>query len=405
MIREINRRNQRPLALSCWWAITVLRAFTFRLVVNRTQRTTLERILIDNCETYNAALQERRDAWQLARKPISYRDQQDELTLLRADGSYDWLGCDIMRDPLRRVDRAFKAFFRRVKAGRKPGYPRFRSRHRYDSFSWSLPKMRDGRLRIPKVGDIRARGGRDVSGTPKICTVKREGKRWMATIVADIGEAPAKITVSKAIGIDLGVNALVTLSDGNKIDNPRWVRKHQRRIAEASRKLARKRKRSKNRLRAVEILRRAHQRARDARTNHLHHVSKWLIVNYDLIAYEDLTIQNMARSARGTVEEPGRNVRQKAGLNRSILDAAWSILIWQLTYKAESAGRWVVPVNPRGTSQRCSQCGESVAKALSERRHVCGCGADLDRDHNAALNILALGRSAAGASLQNVSRT
>ena len=142
-----------------------------------------------------------------------------------------------------------------------------------------------------------------------------------------------------------------------------------------------KQKRSNNRARARLALRRAHQRAANARLNYIHHVSKWLVANYDLIAFEDLKIRNMARNPR---------------LSKSIMDAAWGLLIWCITFKAEGAGRWAVPVNPKGTSQMCSQCGEVVKKKLSERRHRCICGADLDRDHNAALNVLMLGKSVAG---------
>lgn len=372
----------------------MIRAFTFRLLPNATQRAALERILTDNCETYNAALQQRRDAWRIARQSITYRVQQDELTALRADGSYDWLACDIMRDPLRRVDRAFKAFFRRVKAGQKAGYPRFRSRDRYDSFTFTASKIREKSLRIPNVGDIRMRGGRPISGRPKTCTVRREGARWVLQISCDIGEAPEKQPVSRAVGIDVGVKSLVSLSDGTQIDNPRWTRQHENRIAACARRLSTKQRRSRRRARAREVLRKAHAKAANARSNFLHHVSKFLVQNYDLIAHEDLRITNMACSASGTFESPGKNVAQKSGLNRSIMDAAWGILLRQLAYKAEEAGRYLIAVSPRNTSQICSRCGQLVPKTLGERRHVCVCGADLDRDVNAAKNVLRLGEAA-----------
>lgn len=361
----------------------MLRTFQFRLLPNAGQATLLRRILADNCETYNAALQERREAWKLQRKSISYREQQSELTELRKDPAFQWIACDIQRDPLRRLDRAFKAFFRRCRACDKPGFPRFRSSHRYDSFTLggNRPVVRERSIRIPNVGDIRMRGGRPIEGMVKTATIKRDGKRWMASVVCDLGPAPEKCAVLRPVGIDVGLTSLATLSDGTIIENQRWTRKHERRIAEANRVLARKQRRSKNRLMAREVLRRAQQRAADARKNYLHHASKWLVANYDLIAHEDLKIANMAKGSFG----------------KSILDAAWGLLIWQLTYKAEKAGRWVVPVNPRGTSQTCSGCGERVSKELSQRTHDCPhCGLVLGRDHNAGLNILALGMSAAG---------
>lgn len=359
----------------------MLRTFQFRLLPNVAQTKALERILLDNCETYNACLQERREAWKIQRKPITYRDQQKELTELRQDPAFQWMACDIQRDPLRRVDRAFKAFFRRCKSGEKPaGFPRWRSRYRYDSFAFSLPVCRERSIKIPNVGDIRARGGRPIDGKAKLCTLKRDGKRWTASVVCDIGEAPPRCVVSRATGIDVGLTTLATLSDGIEIENPRWTRRHAIKISAANQRLARKKRGSKNRLKAKEALRRAHQRAANARLNYVHHVSKWLVANYDLIAHEDLKIRNMVRS----------------NLAKSIMDAAWGLLIWCITYKAEYAGKWVVPVNPNGTSQKCSGCGATVKKKLSERVHSCpSCGLVLGRDHNAGRNILALGMSAA----------
>jgi len=248
----------------------MLRAFQFRLRPNATQRAMLERILADNRETYNAALQERRDAWKLARKSISYRDQQEELTELRQDPAFAWIACDIQRDPLRRVDRAMKAFFRRCKAGQKTvGFPRWRSRHRYHSFGFSLPVCRERSIKIPNVGDIRARGGRSIQGRAKLCTVKRDGKRWIASVVCDIGDAPEKRPVSRAVGIDVGLTTLATLSDGTEIQNQRWTKRHEDRIASKNRELATKKRGSRNRLKAREALRRAHQSAANARLNYI----------------------------------------------------------------------------------------------------------------------------------------
>ena len=364
----------------------MLRTFQFRLKPNAAQAAMLTRILTDNTETYNACLEERIGAWKLQRKSISYRDQQNELTQLRKDPAFRWVAADIMRDPLRRVDRAFKAFFRRCKSAEKPGFPRWRSRHRYDSFTFNQPTCRERSIKIPNLGDIRARGGRPIEGRAKLCTVKRYGKRWTASVVCDIGEAPEKVAVSSAVGIDVGLTNFVTLSDGRSIDNPRWTRKHEARVAAANRTLARKQRRSKNRIRAREVLRRAHQRAADARNNFCHHVSKWLVANYDLIAFEKLNIKGMVQ---------GR-------LANSILDAAWGQLLYCVSYKAEGAGRYAIAVNPRGTSIRCSGCGERVEKTLADRQHNCACGVSLDRDHNAALNVLSLGISDAGVSLQNL---
>lgn len=368
----------------------VLRTFQFRLRPNATQRVMLEYILEDNCETYNAALRERRDAWRMEKKSVGRYDQQKQLTELRKDPRFAVIAADIQRDALRRIELAFSGFFRRCKSGEKPGFPRFRSPDRYTSFSFgecNRTAIRERSIKVPNLGYIRARGGRPIGGTPKVCRIKRHGKRWTASVVCDIGPAPEKVAVSHAVGIDVGLTSLVTLSDGTTIENPRWTRKHERKIVEANRALSRKQERSKNRIRAREALRRAHQRAADARANYLHHVSKWLVQNYDLIAFEKLQIENLAHGNRA----------------KSILDAAWGILLFQVAYKAESAGKWAVPVNPRGTSIRCSGCGADVRKTLQDRQHICACGVSLNRDHNAALNIKGLGLSLAGATPESIS--
>ncbi len=348
----------------------------------------LERILSTNCDLYNAALQERRDAWRMCGKRINIFHQQLQLSELHRENiDVAALAIDIARDPLRRVDLAFEAFFRRAKSGDAPGYPRFKAKVRYDSFSFGegRPTVKANYIRIPRVGLIYFKASRKITGTPKMVTVKRAGKKWAIRLTCDIGEAPEKHAVSSAVGIDVGLTNFVTLSDGSSIDNPRWTKQHEERITKASRSLARKKRGSKNRAKARETLRRAHQRVADARRNFTHHVSKALVAKYDLIAFEDLQIRNMVRGH----------------FAKSINDAAWGELIFQLKYKAESAGKWAIPVNPRGTSQRCSGCQEVVPKTLGERWHSCSnCGASLDRDHNAAINILRLGESLVGCSAE-----
>jgi putative transposase len=359
----------------------MLRTFELRLKPTASQRSALANILADSCETYNAALQERRDAWKLHRKSVGYYEQQKQLTELRKDPQYSSIAVDIQREPLRRVDRAFKAFFRRCKSGDKPGYPRFKPRDSYDSFAWHDPKLKPEGLQVPNLGCIRFKYSRMLEGKLKTSTVVRTGGKWAARITCDIGPAPEKKTVSSAIGIDVGLTALAALSDGSEIENPRWTKRHEDKIVAANQTLARKKRGSKNRIRAKEALRRVYQRAANCRKNYLHNVSKWIVSQYDLIAYESLKIGNMTKS----------------NLAKSIMDAAWGILLFQIRYKAESAGAYAIAVNPWGTSQNCSGCGVRVPKELSDRRHDCPkCGLSLGRDHNAGRNILALGMSAAG---------
>lgn len=361
--------------------MSMMRSYELRIKPSKAQATAFDGILRDSQETYNAALQERIEAWRLCHKSIGLYDQCAELTALRQDPVFAVIAADIQREPLRRIDRAMKAFFRRVKAGEKPGFPRFRSLDRYDSFAWGQPSIYADYLIVPNLGYVKFKAHREMAGKPKRVVIKRRGPKWVAHVVCDIGAAPARIAVSSAVGIDVGLTTLATLSNGTAIENPRWARKRQARIAAVNRSLAGKQRRSKNRVRAKEVLRRAHQRVADARKNYIHHVSKKLVEDYDLIAYEDLRISNMARSVLG----------------KSIMDAAWGLLIRYIAYKAEYAGKWFIPVNPRGTSQRCSGCGVTVPKDLSERLHTCTeCGLILGRDYNAARNILSLGKSAVG---------
>ena len=358
----------------------MIRSYTIRLRPTKRQLVDLDRILAVSCDIYNAALGERISAWDTCRKSIGYYDQTKELTELRKlDTDVAWLCSDIAREPLRRVNLAFAAFFRRRKAGRTPGFPRWKPISRYNSFGTSRVCISGDRLLLPKMG-LRFLTHREIRGKVRTCTVIRVGKKWKATLSCDIGPAPERKIVSSAVGIDLGLETFVYCSDGSRIDNPRWASAEADRIAQRHRYLTQKKRGSRNREKAKAALGRAYARVRNCRNNFIHHASRRLVDQYDLIAYEKLGTANMAR---------GR-------LAKSILDAAWSQLIGQIIYKAEYAGRWAVPVNPRGTSQRCSSCGAIKKKLLSERIHDCPCGARMNRDLNAAINVLALGRRDVG---------
>jgi putative transposase len=235
-------------------------------------------------------------------------------------------------------------------------------------------------LLIFKLGGFRFQTHRQIRGVAKHLTVVRTGKKWRASVVCDTGPEPEKKPVRSAVGVDMGVHAFATLSDGTQIDNPRWLKRAEEKIASCHRALARKMRGSKNRMRAKGALGRAYLRVSKQRRNFTHHISKWLVSHYDLIAFEKLDIARMVRG----------------DLAKSILDAAWGQLLRQVAYKAAEAGAWAVPVAPKNTTQACSCCGQIVPKKLSHRWHRCDCGLSIHRDLNAARNILALGRSAAG---------
>jgi putative transposase len=336
-----------------------------RLKTTKRQDGVLSGLLEHLCVLYNSALDNRKRSWEQNQTSISRFDQHKALTAFR-QCSYEV--------------EAFKAFFRRCKSGEKPGYPRFKSKTQYTSFDVGSQdfRMEGDTVVIRKLGGFCFKTRFEIKGTPKTLQVQRRGHHWSTNLVCDIGEAPAKVPVSSAVGIDLGLTTLATLSDGSEVANPRWTRREEDRLAEANRNLARKTRGSKNRVKSKERLRRVHQRIAGLRATYTTAVAKGLFQKYDLIAHESLAIRNMVWS----------------NLAKSIMDAAWGKLIWRLKCEAEKAGKWLTPVNPRNTTKMCSGCGELVPKTLVQRTHSCpACGLVLGRDHNAALNILRLGES------------
>lgn len=358
----------------------MFRAYTMRLKVTKRQDILLTDTLEHLCVLYNSALEHRKLSWEQEQKSVQYNDQQAALVEFRRRSPEVKMYPSVMqRDPLRRVDLAFKDFFRRLKSGEKPGYPRFKSKTQYHSFTVAEAFRFEGNVvYLPKWGGFRFKTKHKMKGTPKVLRINRVGRHWILKASCDIGPAPEKLVVRNAVGVDLGLTTLATLSDGTQIVNPRWTKQEENRLAEANRDLSRRTKGSNNRKKSKERLRRIHQRIAGLRRSYLHDVSRILVDKYDLIAHENLKISEMAKSRFG----------------KSIMDAAWGELLFQIKYKAESAGKWFVPVEPRGTTQTCSGCGELVPKRIWNRTHNCPkCGLSLGRDHNAALNILRLGES------------
>ncbi len=358
------------------------RAYRYPLHPTTAQAATLARWLGTACDLYNAAVQERRDAWRVARKSVSYLDQQNQLPGLRAaEPAIADLPADFGKFTLRRVDLAFAAFFRRSKAGGAPGYPRFRPRRRYDSMAfrpWSQPA--GNRVRVPLLGLVRFHRYRPIDGTVKHVAVGRErGGRWFVSFVCELGDAPPKAPVRSAAGIDLGLTSFATLSDGTDVANPRWFRAGQAQLRRRQQTLARRQRGSASRERARIQVARAHAHVANQRKDFGRKLACSLFQRFDLIAHEDLEIRRMVGGS----------------FAKSIGDAGWGLFLRALHDKAEKAGRHAIAVDPRGTTQRCSGCGATVKKTIAERTHACSdCGLTLGRDHNAAVNVLALGRSA-----------
>ncbi len=378
-------------------------AYTFRLYPARKQQGRLQWTLDRARELYNAALQERKDAYHMAGKSITYYDQANQLPEIKQDREeYQDIHSQVLQDVLRRVDKAFKAFFRRVKRGETPGSPRFQGYNRYNSFTYpqaGFSLTHDSRVCLSKIGSVNVKLHRPVKGNIKTCTIKREGEHWYAVFVCEVEQPPLPES-HEAVGVDLGLLHFATLSTGETIENPRFFRKAEKKLKKLQQSLARKKRGSRRHRKAVQRVAKAHRKVRNQRADFLHKESRKLVNAYGLIVFEKLRPANMSKRPKAKQVENGAYVHNgaaaKGGLNKSILDAGWGQCVQFCTYKAGWAGRTVVHIDPGYTSQVCSGCGAVKKKERSERWHSCECGAELDRDHNAALNILRLGSSQRG---------
>ncbi|MEO3888956.1 transposase [Nonomuraea sp. B5E05] len=382
------------------------RSFRFLLRPTARQAAALAACLEDHRQLYNAALEHRRTAYARAGVSVRYGEQSAELKHIRGDdpdGQGRW-SFSSQQATLRRLDKAFTAFFKRVRAGRTPGFPRFKGRGRFDTVEW--PKDGDGcrwdsqpghptttYVRLQGVGHVRVHRHRTVRGQVKTISVKREGCRWFVVLSCDDVPAESFPVTGAVAGIDMGVASLVTTSDGQHLSNPRHLAASAGRLAAAQRALARKERGSKRRRKAVARVAALHAKVRRQRLDGAHKAALALVAAYDVIVHEDLRIANMTRSASGTIEHPGRNVAAKSGLNRSILDAGWGVFLTVLAHKAESAGRKLIAVNPAGTSRTCARCGHSAKEnRITQADFACtACGHAAHADVNAAINIMRAG--------------
>lgn len=287
-----------------------------------------------------------------------------------------------MQDPLRRLKLSFQNFVRRVTAGQRPGYPRYRSRRRYDVLTWhSSWLIENRRLALPGIGHLRVNWHRALpsAGSPRIVTVRRRADRWYACIVLALPvPLHRKPATGPAVGVDLGIQNFAALSTGELVPGPRAFRTSSKRLRTAQRPVSRRVQGSRRRQKAGLVVARLHDRIRNIRRNHAHQLSRRLTSEFALIAVEDLVLRDLAGGS----------------IAKDVRDQAWGQFLRLLGYKAEDAGVQVVPVTPARTSKVCSGCGTSAVKPLSERRHRCpDCGLVIERDVNAARNILRLGTS------------
>ena len=370
---------------------TVRKTFKYQLQPGPAQERALDDVLW-RCRTLdNTALEQRITAWQRCHVSVSRYQQEAELKAIRAElPEYAAMHRHVLQDVLARLDKTDQAFFRRVKAGQTPGFPRFKGRDRFHSFACKEygngARLDHGVLVLSKIGRSAVRWSRPLAGTPKTVTVSQEAEGWYVAIsCADVPVQPLPLT-GEATGIDLGLERFATLANGSQIANPRIFRVAELALQRAQRRVARRKRGSHRRKKAVTLLAQAHQTVRRTRADFHHTTARTLVRQYDTIYHEDLQTANMVRNHH---------------LAKSIADAGWSAFLGILSFKAAEAGKTVVAVPPAYTSQACSGCGVLVQKALSVRWHACpDCGTSLHRDHNAALNILRLGQSAGGQPVQ-----
>ncbi|RYG61338.1 transposase, partial [bacterium] len=332
---------------------------------------------------YNRALAERRDAWKLEGRSVSYYDQCKALTVERK--GHDYLRkcySQSCQATLRRLDKAFQNFFRRIKAGQKAGYPRFKAYGRFDSIEFPqfgkgyTLNIQDGQLLLLGVGKIKIKLHRAIEGSIKTAVIKREADQWYAVFSCEVPEPTVAPSTLPAVGIDLGLKSFFVTSEGETVEPPRHYRKAQKKLAKLQRRLSRKGKGSKNRSKARVKVARVHRKIANQRRDFHHKTALDLVRSHGAIAHEKLNIKGIVRTR----------------LAKSTHDAGWSQFLGILERKAVEAGARLVPVDPRFTTQRCSRCGAMPEKrlTLADRVHRCeGCGQVLDRDWNAARNIFA----------------
>lgn len=330
---------------------------------------------------YNHLLAERRDSYeQTGKSPSLYAQHMRYPQLKEANPVLREVHSQVLQNVAVRIDLAFKAFFRRLKAGEKPGYPRFRGANRYDSFTYPQSgfKVEGSRVFLSKIGHVKAVIHRPLEGAIKTATVRKTPTgKWFVCFSCEVEPEPLRES-SETVGVDVGLEDIIATSDGESIPAPKFFRKEEKELARTQRRLSEAPKGSRERAKRRKVVAKVHERIKNKRSNFAHQESRKLVDRYGFIAVEDLSVNRMNKNHC---------------LAKSIMDAAWSDLTNKLAYKAEWASRGFVRVNPAYTSQDCSSCGHRQVMPLAKRVYECpSCEMSLDRDTNAARNILRVGQ-------------
>ena len=351
----------------------MIKTYKFRIYPTTAQVEKMEKTLGTCRFLYNDCLADRKNAYERTGITVGYYDQQYELKNREGINIHS----KVAQDVLRRLQKAYDNFFRRVKNGENPGYPRFQGYDRYNSFTYSQSGFKildNGKLRLSKIGDLKLIQHREIEGKIKTITVKREGSQWYASFSTELKIEIEPVEIKSAVGIDVGIKTLAVLSTGEEISNHRTTNSYEKKLAKIQRKLSRMKKGSNNRKKQKNKVQNVHRKIRNVRNDYLHKQSTKLVNEWDLIVLEDLQVKNMIKNHK---------------LAKSIADVSWNTFTSMIKYKAEWAGKEVIFVNPRNTSKTCSVCGHIQDIPLSQRTYRCPeCDMSLDRDHNAAINIL-----------------
>jgi putative transposase len=361
-----------------FWRDVINKTFKYRLYPSKSQLVYLDQTLETCRDWYNNCLAERKDAWENEKKNVGKFKQLSRVKDYRKENPYAaQVHSHIMQVVVQDLDKAFQAFFRRVKRGETPGYPRFKGRNRFDSFG--LKEYGNGfkvdgrRLCITGIGRLRVRWHREMEGRVKTVRILKQAGEWYACFSCEVEEKILPAT-GKQVGIDVGIHHLLATSDGDVADNPQWYRVAQDKLRIIQRTVSRRTMGGANRRKSVLALQRQHETISNSRKDFLNKLAFQLTITYDLIAMERLNINGMVRNHH---------------LSKSIMDAGWGYLSKRISDKAVEAGRHVVQVNPAYTSKTCSSCGAIFETlTLADRWVECSCGLSIDRDVNAAINIL-----------------
>ncbi len=345
---------------------------------------------------FNKGLEIQKERYEKGGEKLSYAGLCKELTSWKHQSDSAFLAAapsQVLQQALKDLERSYENFF----AGRA-GFPKFKKRGKGDSFRYPDPKQIkldeiNSRIFLPKLGWFRYRKSRKVMGSVRQVTVSWNGSNWFVSIQTEEEVSAPKHPSSSMVGVDLGVVSFAVLSDGSNYSPVNSFRKREKQIARCQRRLARKQKFSANWRRQKERLQKIHTKVANIRREYLHKTSTTISKNHAIVVIEDLQVRNMCSSASGTVEKPGRNVRAKSGLNKSILDQGWYEFRRQLEYKQNWRGGAVVAVSPQYTSQKCSlcRCVDAESRSVQSTFSCVRCGYTASADFNAARNILAAG--------------